>query len=199
MPENQVLTNLCDEYFANVKLLVVFDGANESKIIKDSSPTNKIPQTVENVVITTEEKKFRTGSGKYKYDTSTIPHLVFGPSTDLNFSGDWTLEFYLYVKSDRPVGSGDYEYFMSPGFNQYFYVDTQSPPVLHCTWFGQMGSAGSGSGDAGQGTGLAVISTNRWNHITLMHRSNGEWYFYLNGKFINSGTGTIDTGGGSSG
>lgn len=201
MTDEQILTNPCDEHFANVKLLVVFDGNDGSKIFKDSSPTNKTPQTVQNVVITTEQKKFRTGSGTYRTDGSSIssgPHLIYGPGSDLNFGEEWTLDFYLYVKSNRPVGtSSGNEYFMSIGFNQYFYIDTQSPPMLHCTWLGgEMGNAGPGAGDAGQGTGLAPIETDRWNHIALMRLQNNEWYFYLNGKFITAGVGSSDTSGG---
>lgn len=66
MPDTEVLTNLNDPFFANVKLLLVFDGAQDSAVFRDYSAANKLPSLNWNVVITTEEKKFRTGSGTFK-------------------------------------------------------------------------------------------------------------------------------------
>lgn len=185
MADSTVLTNPCDDQFANVKLLVVFDGTDGSRNIKDDSPTNKLPQLVQNVAVTTENKVFRTGSGTYNLDLENYSnqynqaHLTFGPSSDLSLAGNWTLDFYLKIKSGRPVSSGsDDEYFMSPSFQQYFRIDTQSPPRLHCTWF---------SGMEDVNNGLATIYPETWYHIALVHKENNEWYFYVNGNLVKAG------------
>lgn len=183
----------CDPYFANVKLLVTFDGDNNSKVFTDYSLTNKTPQRVENVIITNEQKVFGSGgSGKYEFDVSTNPHLTYGPSSDFDLSGNWTLDFNMFIKPGRPVeSSSDDEYFMSISHNQYFRLDTKSSPCLHCTWFGVMGSEINGV--------AGPLSPGAWYHFALVHKENNEWYFYVNGNLTVAGVGYNDGGGGSGG
>lgn len=199
MPANEVLTNPCDPFFANVKLLVVFDGANDSTVFRDYSPTNKIPQINRNVVITTDEKKFRTGSATYKQDPNdnfivpNKPSLTYGPSPDFNLDGNWTLDFWLKIKSGRVVGNIENpfnEYFMSIGDKRYFRLDTQQQPRVHCTWFYGMGNESDGI--------TGPLNPGEWYHFALVHIENKEWYFYLNGKLKFGGIEPSDTSGGGS-
>lgn len=62
----QITSHPEDSFYANVKLLVIFDGENGSFDFKDYSSANATPSTNINTVVNTEEKVFRTGSGTFR-------------------------------------------------------------------------------------------------------------------------------------
>lgn len=114
------------------------------------------------------------------------PHLVYD---NIDLTGEWTLEFNLKVKPGRVVGSSSYdEYFMAIGTGQYFRLDTEARPHLHCTWLGTMGDPITGvSGPLTPGIGYA---------FALVNKGNGEWYFYVNGILKTQGTSSSEGSGG---
>lgn len=122
--------------------------------------------------------------------TTYNPHLIY--NVDLDTSKDWTVDFWLNVKSGRAVGTGSYdEYFMSISASQFFRLDTEVRPHLHCTWLGAMGS---------EATGISgPLTPGAWYHMALVCKQNSEWYFYVNGNLTSQGTVSSNVDGGSPG
>lgn len=73
----QITSHPEDEFYANVKLLVIFDGDDGSFEFRDYSSANRTPTTNINTVITTDEKKFRTGSGTFRLKD----YIILGPGS----------------------------------------------------------------------------------------------------------------------
>lgn len=115
------------------------------------------------------------------------PHLIYDVAID--FAKDWTLDFWLYVKPGRPVGSSTFdEYFMAISPNQFFRLDTSVRPNLHCTWLGFMGN---------EETGISgPLTPGGWYHMALICKQNVEWYFYVNGKLTTQGIASSSGSGG---
>lgn len=55
-----------DPFFANVELLIIFDGENDTFDFVDYSLKNLSPILNYNVINSSEQKAFRTGSGTFK-------------------------------------------------------------------------------------------------------------------------------------
>lgn len=73
----QITSHPEDSFYANVKLLIIFDGEKDSFEFRDYSSSNKTPETNINTVITTDVKKFRTGSGTFKLKD----YILLGPGS----------------------------------------------------------------------------------------------------------------------
>lgn len=165
------------EFAANVKLLLVFDGENGSNTFTDYSFSNRTPEVNFGVEINTEDKKFGSGSGKARIGINK-PSLKYSANTDFNLNGDWTIDFFLKVDSNRTLQN---EYFMSISEDQYFRLSSTNPPVLHCTWLGSMGNSDTGVS--------GPLQTDQWYHFALVHNKNKEWTFYVNGSAKTRGIG----------
>lgn len=73
----QITSHPEDPFFANVKLLIIFDGNDGAFDFKDYSTSNLSPTTNINTVITAEEKAFRSGSGTYRLKD----YILLGPGS----------------------------------------------------------------------------------------------------------------------
>lgn len=165
------------QFAANVKLLLVFDDQNATEGFKDYSFSNRTPETNYGVQITTNDKKFGTGSAKAVPGISN-PTLKYSANTDFNLNGDWTVDFFLKIDENRTLQE---EYFMSLTDEQYFKLSNTSPPFLQCTWLGFMGNDQTGVS--------GPLQTNQWYHFALVHTKNREWTFYVNGSAKTRGIG----------
>lgn len=91
-----------DPYFANVVLLLHFDGSSGSTAFTDSSSSAKAITAIGNAQVSTAQKKYGTGalaldsSGDYLQTTSTSADFNFGTSTD------FTIEAWVYVQTASP-------------------------------------------------------------------------------------------------
>ena len=89
-----------DPYFSSVSLLLHMDGTNGSTNFVDSGPNALTVTAVGNAQISTAQSKFGGASGYFDgsgdYLTTPANSIVLG-------SGDWTIEFWLYLNNS--VGS----------------------------------------------------------------------------------------------
>lgn len=96
-----------DPYFANVSLLLHMDGSNGSTTFTDSS-SNAFAVTATNASISTARSKFGTGS--YRRDSSSS-YLTTPANTALQLgTGDFTVEFWIYLDDVSSQDRGFFEY-----------------------------------------------------------------------------------------
>ena len=82
-----------DPYFANVKLLLTGNGANNSTSILDTSLNPKTFTTVGDAKISTAQSLY--GGSSIAFD-GTGDYLFTGNSSDFSLPGDYTIEFWIY-------------------------------------------------------------------------------------------------------
>jgi len=83
-----------DIYFNNVSLLLHFDGANSSTTFTDSSENSKTLTANGNAQISTAQSKFGGASGLFD---GSGDEVSFANSSDFAFSGDFTIEAFVYI------------------------------------------------------------------------------------------------------
>jgi hypothetical protein len=81
-----------DPNFANVSLLLHFDGANGSTTFTDSSSNGFTPTVNGNTQISTAQSKFGSASGLFD---GSGDWLYYAPDTAFDFSGNFTFEFFV--------------------------------------------------------------------------------------------------------
>lgn len=161
--------NINDPYFAQTSLLLHGDGANGSRIIRDSSPSPKTVTAFGNAQISTAQSKF--GGASIAFDGNG--DFVSAPvNDDFRFSGDFTIEFWMYANAFSNVN---------------VWLDTR---------VGGASAAGiviftdsSGKVTAYSGSSFLITSSpvtlNQWWHIALS-RESGTLRLFISGALAGS-------------
>jgi len=91
-----------DEHYNSVSLLLNANGADNSTVFTDTSPTPKTVTAVGNAKISTSQSKF---GGSSMYFDGTGDYLTSPSSTDFDLGGTYTVEFWvLNLKAYEGVG-----------------------------------------------------------------------------------------------
>jgi hypothetical protein len=81
-----------DPYFSQVALLLHFDGTNGSTTFTDNSPSPKTATAAGNAQLSTASPKFGTAA---LLCDGVGDSIAFASNADFNFTGDFTVEFWL--------------------------------------------------------------------------------------------------------
>ena len=158
-----------DQY---TKLLLHMDGANGSRTFVDSEITPKTVTGYGNVQISTAYSEF--GGASLQLDGNNS-YLTVPPSTDWNFSGDFTIDFWW----DNPGYYHASPIIETVGGGHSFLIEDQNGTVYLC--ISSNGSAWDIAFEVQIGT-----STNwSFNHFALV-RSGNTYYTFQNGVLTNS-------------
>ncbi len=160
-----------DPHYNNVKLLLHCDGVTGQTAVRDFSAASKTIVS-NNVYVTTNDKKFGTGSlycsgtSSYITTTTSLSDFVFG-------TGDFTIECWINTTDSNAVlidfySSGQYgwQVFLQPSGRVSFWVNVE---VL---------------------VGNIAVNNGAWNHIAVV-RSAGVTRLFVNGKIDVSITASI--------
>jgi hypothetical protein len=111
----------------------------------------------------------------------------------LNWSLDWTMEFWIYFPQVSPMGANQqWGYFTTTWFNKNEYIGlrsaVQGASPNNILWYfyinGQAYNVATSSN--------ATIQSQTWHHIVLQRdASAGTMQFYLDGTYYSTGQGTI--------
>lgn len=152
-----------DPYFANVSLLLHFDGANGSTTFTDSSPTPKTVTALGGAAISTAQSKFGGASGYFdgNGDYLSVPH-----SSSLSLiSGNFTIEARIYISSLSATG------FVLIGKDGVFGTSYPQYRIMVPSSAKLTAFLGNGNGVSPVGTtytGTTTISTGAWHHIAIV-------------------------------
>jgi len=176
-------TTVGDVYFPETKLLLPFDGTNGVQTTNDLSNLNNAITFGNQASISTAQSKF--GGSSCHFD-GTGDYVDVGGSywQDAINSGDFTLEFWLYVDAH---GGTSQSWINSYGNNAAGW-GLYCGPNRNLYWWHYIG--GWGYINYAQGS-RTVLSLDTWHHCAVT-RSGSTWRMFLNGtqedSITNSGT-----------
>ena len=146
------------------------------------------------------------GTGAFRNDGSVGAGISYAYRSDYDFTGSWTIEFWMYVDSGpvyysptSPVSLVSMHSTTGIGTsgNWTLAMLRDSSSNVYITWFNQNSSTYRGGGTlynvAGSVWNSLII--NKWNHFALVRQSNnGSLHFYINGteQATTSANGIID-------
>lgn len=146
------------------------------------------------------------GTGAFRNDGSVGAGISYAYRSDYDFTGSWTIEFWMYVDSGpvyysptSPVSLVSMHSTTGIGTsgNWTLAMWRDSSNNVYITWFNQNSSTYRGGGTlynvAGPTWNSVII--NKWNHFALVRQSNnGSLHFYINGteQSFTSANGIID-------
>jgi len=166
---------ITDEHFANVSLLLHFDGADASTTFTDSSSNGHTVSVQGNAQLDDAEFKFGTTSGLFdgSGDYAEVNDADFNLS-----SGDWTIEGWFYDAGDTSrapyfsitAGGGGgltllLQRQIGPGRSELFLSSDNS------TW------------DICQNRSIGTPTLNQWNHIAITF-DGSAYRTFVNGSLI---------------
>lgn len=179
-----------DPNFANVSLLLHFNGANGSTTFTDSSSNNLTVTAVGTGQISTAQSKFGGASGLFGSggNYATVPS-----SSLFDFgAGDFTIEFWYYTSQ-----TGTQHQLFARAANQTgslspIFIERKTGNTIGLSWtsdgtnwvFDQLG-------------GSTTLAANTWHHIAVT-RTSGTFRIFINGvlDYTNSSsTASIQAGG----
>jgi hypothetical protein len=167
-----------DPFFSSVALLLHGDGANGSTTIKDSSKSNKTASIGGLVAISTAQSKFGGSSIRFNGAGDV---LFFADAANLAPSGDFTIEFFVYVITSAPDS-----YMFNKGggvsISNASYGMTMLSGVLY--WYAS--STGASYDVGGEGTAAGLIGTptvGAWTHIAIT-RAGNVYRGFMNGTQV---------------
>ena len=167
-----------DLNFANVELLMHFDGSNGSTTFTDSSKNNFSFTANGDPALSTSVKKFGTASG---YFDGTGDGLELASNAAFDFgSGDFTIESWVY--------------FNTTGLNQHLMGWRTTGGATNTNWLLQCNSANvikfwasNGSSYFVNAMGTFTISTSTWYHVTVT-RSGSSFKMFVDGTEYGTAT-----------
>jgi hypothetical protein len=146
------------------------------------------------------------GTGAFRNDGSVGAGISYAYRSDYDFTGSWTIEFWMYVDSGpvyysptSPVSLVSMHSTTGIGTsgNWTLAMLRDSSSNVYITWFNQNSSTYRGGGTlynvAGSVWNSLIID--KWNHFALVRQSNnGSLHFYINGteQATTSANGIID-------
>lgn len=149
---------MADPHAADVKILLLGDGANESVAIVDSSSASRTPELNNGVSNSTAEKKFGIGA---LAALSAGGRLDYGLSADFDLPQQFTIEWWMYMPA--PVSG----LFMAASTGRFMRLVADSggaqESVLHAQWYGEE-------------VGVALSTTvpcGQWVHIAFAREYDG--------------------------
>ena len=156
-----------DPYFANVVLLLHFDGSNGSTTFTDSSSYAKTPASSSGCTLSTTSPQFGTAALS---STTASADLTYTSSTDFNLPLVYTIEFWIYLAA-------------LPGASVYIAGSSVSR-YLTITSAGQLSAVGWN----GTGFGACTLATGVWQHYAQTRDGDGTNRNFLDGVLLGSGT-----------
>ena len=156
-----------DPYFANVVLLLHFDGSNGSTTFTDSSSYAKTPASSSGCTLSTTSPQFGTAALS---STTASADVTYTASTDFNLPLVYTIEFWIYLDA-------------LPGASVYIAGSSVSR-YLTITSAGQLSAVGWN----GTGFGACTLSTGVWQHYAQTRDGDGTNRNFLDGVLLGSGT-----------
>lgn len=146
------------------------------------------------------------GTGAYRNDGSIGAGISYSYRSEYDFTGSWTIEFWMYVDSG-PVYSNPLKPVSLVSMHSTTGIGTSGNWTLamwedqfankYISWFNQNSSTYRGGGTlynvAGSTWNSLIID--KWNHFALVRQSNnGSLHFYVNGteQATTSANGIID-------
>jgi len=156
-----------DQY---TKLMLHFNGPNGSRTFTDSENTPKTVTGYGNAQISTAYSEF--GGASLKLDGSS--YLSVPPSTDWNFSGDFTIDFWWYrtgtAGSDSPI--------IRTGTGYSLFIEDVGTVSL---WISSNGK----TWDIASEVKIGTPSGTGFDHYALVRAAN-TYYTFQNGVLTNS-------------
>lgn len=170
-------TVIKDPYFSYVSLLLTCDGTNGSTSFPDASSNNLTVTSNNGANVTTTYKVFGTGGLSLN---GSNQYLSVSTGTKLNFSGDFTIEGWVYFTSIPPSGysaifsNGDYA-----ATSQVVCTFTNTSPSFYMS---------DASGWQVAIVSATSLSLNTWHYIAFT--GNGNLYtIWING--VSDATSTV--------
>jgi len=155
---------MSDTYWSSVKLLLNFEGADQSTVFTDESPSPKTIEAMGNVKIVTAEKKFGNscayfdGSGDYIRVVTNLDESVWP-----TYRNDFTLEMFIKTTD----------------INASLFDITQGTSSWHC-YINSAGRLVWYSGYWYNIYGVKIINDNVWHHIAFCRKDN-DYRIYIDG------------------
>jgi len=150
------------------KLMLHMDGTNDGTTFTDSSAsTHTVTPT--NAVTKTAIKKFGTASG---YFDGTGDYLTIGQSSDFEFTGDYTIDFWAYLTGSLT----DKAVFVMTDSTYYFTVNIDNANDRYRIYLNGVSSSAPTSM-------TKVFTLNEWFHVAMV-RHEGVITIYHNGVSI---------------
>ena len=157
-----------DPFFFSTSLLLHMDGSNGGTTFTDSS-LNGLTVTPTNATTSTTQVKYGTASG---YFNGTSAYLTLPSSTDINLTGDFTIESWVYLTSTPSFsmvigdnyGGGDYIAITPTAVN----LGMDGGPYLQWNY---------------------SFSANNWYHLAVC-RSGTSFAAFVNGVMLSLTSGT---------
>jgi len=156
-----------DPYWANVVLMLHFDGANGATTFTDSSSSAKTPASSSGCTLSTTSPKFGTAALS---STTASADLTYTSSTDFNLPLVYTIEFWIYLDA-------------LPGASVYI-AGSSAARYFTITSAGQLSAVGWN----GTGFGACTLATGVWQHYAQTRDGDGTNRNFLNGVQLGSGT-----------
>lgn len=173
-----------DPNFANVSLLLHFNGSNNGTVFTDSSSNNHtVNRSGTGIVTNTAQIKFGSASGSFAGNANPS-FLSIATTTALNLSlGDWTIEAWIRPAStsyaqqiiSKQAGTGAYPFAI--------YLNSHGAGKLRFLCFDDAGSANL----VIDIQGASVLSVGTWYHVAFTRNGN-TFTGWLSG--VSEGTGT---------
>jgi hypothetical protein len=132
------------------------------------------------------------GTGAYRNDGSIGAGISYAYRSEYDFTGSWTIEFWVYVDSG-PVYNNPTSPVSLVSMHSTTGIGTSGNWTLsmyrdqfanvHISWFNQNGVYVGGTILYSQsGVGWSSLFTDKWNHFALVRQgNNGSLHFYING------------------
>lgn len=168
-----------DPYFANVQLLLHFDGTNGSTTFIDSSSAERTVSVYSgSPVLTTSNLKFGSAGGSFPGSSAAIT-----AGTGLDFTGDFTID--CWIRYSNETTAGQVLWSMSGGTSTtYFY----------CVKINNGTNSGIGVACMNMTTVNTLtypMTAGNWYHIAFV-RSGSTGYVFIDGVLIQSNAVSTD-------
>jgi hypothetical protein len=161
-----------DSSYANVSLLLNFNGTNGSTTFTDSSASPKTVSRFGDTVISTAQSKY---GGASAYFDGAGDYLQVANNSAFDFgSGDFTIEAWVYPTTTTGIGSILGYANGSAQNTNYAYQLLRNGAQWQFNIF---------NGSTSYGTAAGTVTANVWTHVALV-RSGANLTAYINGQQI---------------
>lgn len=155
-----------DPYWANVSLLLRFEGSNGSTTFTDSSSNGLSMSPFGSVALSTSQIKYGVAAGGF-----TAGKLAAPSSSTLSMNGDFTIEFWVYQTGN----TSPYDTVVSAANESTFMIRHAS------------GYAGVIVGGSTNVANTLSFTLNTWHHIAVV-RNSGTYKVFKDGTDITTST-----------